>query len=153
MKYFHQIKAVFVGLILSASLVPLVMADDTEIYTSSSIFSDSTNPNILFVVDTSSSMGTSESLVKPSYDFTKIYEAAAPFTDCEADGIYFVTDGQLPDCTIALENYFNFTALECDHALVSYTADDTTDPKSGVYSEYGSPISPKQVGSLLLIGS
>lgn len=124
MKYYHQVKAVVAGLILSSSVVPLVSADDTEIYTSSSVTSSSSNPNIMFIVDTSGSMGSSSrSWVKPSYDADVTYTANAPGAgQCVSTGVYYVDDGQMPNCANALTNYFNYTALECDHAVVQYTA-------------------------------
>lgn len=148
MKYLRQIKAVIAGLVLSASVLPAAMADDTEIYTSSSIVTNTSNPNILFVVDTSGSMGSGKSFVKPSYDSGKTYSGS-----CLTTAVYYVDDGLIPDCSITLDNYFNYSALECDHAIKGYEADDYTDPTSGKYTEWGDTISPKQDGALLLIGT
>ena len=67
MKSIHQVKAVLAGLLLSSSVVPVATAEDIEIYTSLGANGSSSNPNIMFVVDTSGSMGTTSS-VKESYD-------------------------------------------------------------------------------------
>ena len=140
MKKSSQIKAAFVGLLLSSSVLPVATAEDIEIYTTLGANSSTPNPNIMFIVDTSGSMGT-ESLVKPSYDALTTYkgDCAVNGTCCASDGIYFVDNGRIPDCATNTD-YFNRSALVCDHAVAGYTA-------TGVL------ISPKQDGALLLIGS
>ncbi len=133
MKKLHRLNAVFAGLMLSSSFIPAASAEDIEIYTTAAASGTSSNPNIMFIVDTSGSMGT-ESLVKESYDSTRTYAGK-----CDSDGIYFTDDGRLPDCSISTD-YFNREALECDHAVVGYDA-------------AGNIISPRQDGSLLMIGT
>ncbi len=149
MKYFNQVKAVFTGLLLSSSVVPVVSADDIEIYTTLPPGSGTSNPNIMFVVDTSVSMGT-ELRIKPFYDPEITYPPAggalrAGATACESSGIYrFTTDEidagllDFPDC--AGDNYFNRSALVCDHAVVGYNID-------------GTKITSHQDGSLLMVGT
>jgi hypothetical protein len=134
MKNLRQIKAIVAGLLLSSSVVPVVMADDIEIYTTPGAASANSNPNILFIVDNSISM-EAETKVKPNYDESTNYAGS-----CQTDGIYFVDDGVTPDCSVPNEDWFNRSALVCDHALVGYEAD-------------GDKKSPGEVGSLLMIGT
>ena len=115
MKNHHQIKAILAGLILSSSVVPAVMADDIEIYTTPSAAVSSTNPNILFIVDNSGSMSAT-SLVREDYDESGEYAGG-----CQRDGIYFVDNGDAPDCNVVNEDWFYRSALVCDHALVAYS--------------------------------
>ena len=65
MKYFNQVKAIIAGLMLGASVVPAVLADDIEIYTTLPADQTVSNPNIMFIVDTSASMEATKR-VKPS---------------------------------------------------------------------------------------
>ena len=137
MKKFHQIKTLIAGLMLSSSVIPVVTADDTEVYTTLGGSNAISNPNIMFVIDTSSSMET-ETWVKPLYDDSAIYPVAA-VGGCDATVIYFDGDGNIPDCLTSTD-YFSQSDLVCDHALVGYNADGTV-------------ISPGQDGSLLMIGT
>ena len=133
MKSFHKLKSVVVGLLFSSLVVPVATADDIEIYTTLGASGSTTNPNIMFIVDTSGSMGT-KSWVKESYDKTNTYAGS-----CASNGIYFVDNGKLPNCATSTD-YFNRSALVCDHAVVGYTVAGVT-------------ITPGQDGSLLMIGT
>ena len=118
MNKFNQVKAVIVGLVLSSAVIPAAMADDIEIYTGDASETAGENPNILFLVDNSISMGANL-VVQAHYDPGTTYAGA-----CVTDGIYFVPLGQpAPDCTTtpALINYFNRSALVCDLAKFVYT--------------------------------
>jgi type IV pilus assembly protein PilY1 len=133
MKVIHQVKAVVAGLILSSAVVPVATAEDIEIYTSLGANGNSSNPNIMFMVDTSGSMGA-KSKVKESYNASTSYTGS-----CERDGIYFVSDGKLPICTTSTD-WFHRVSLVCDHATVGYTGT-------------GLKITPPQDGALLMIGT
>jgi len=136
MKNFHQIKALIAGLMLSSSVVPVATADDIEIYTTLGGTSVVSNPNIMFVVDTSGSMST-KSKVRPLYDDSITYSTAAAGS-CVPTGIYFTDTGDMPDCAISTD-YFDVSDLDCNHALVGYNADGTK--------------IPGQDGSLLMVGT
>jgi hypothetical protein len=127
MKIRFQLKAIMAGIAMSSSFVPVATADDIEIYNSLGANGTSTNPNIMFVVDTSGSMGT-ETWVKQSYSSSTSYSGS-----CQRDGIYFVDNGKIPNCATSTD-WFNRSALECDHAVVGYTAT-------------GEKITPKQQGA------
>jgi type IV pilus assembly protein PilY1 len=123
MNKFNQVKAAVVGLVLSTAVIPAAMADDIEIYTTDPAETAGVNPNILFLVDNSISMGTAMTV-------TAHYDPGTTYTgDCVTDGIYFVPLGQKgPDCTTdpAPGNYFNRSALVCDVAKFVYVADPAT---------------------------
>lgn len=144
MNKFNQVKAVVVGLVLSSAVIPAAMADDIEIYTTDPAETAGVNPNILFLVDNSISMGS----MNPMY-VTEHYDPDATYSgDCAADGIYFVPLGQKgPDCstTPAPGNYFNRSALECDVAKNVYAVD----PADGVFKKEN----PATDASLNLFGT
>ncbi|NOQ90161.1 MAG: hypothetical protein GQ549_04370 [Gammaproteobacteria bacterium] len=154
MKYLQKINAVLLGLGISSSVVPVALADDTEIYTQAADAAAASNPNIMFIVDTSGSMGSSSAtLVKPFYDPSDTYTAnKAGTTSCISTAVYFTEDGIAPDCSQPLTNYFNYSALECDHAIIGYEADDQLD-NAGNLIPYGGKITPGQDGALLLVGT
>lgn len=143
MKKNYKIRAVLAGLLLSSSVVPVATAEDIEIYTTLGGAGSSSNPNIMFIIDTSGSM-SKETWVKESYDSSKTYSGS-----CAANSVYFVANGKLPDCSTSTD-YFDYSALVCIHAVVGYTA-NTYDAAGNVIA-YGTEITPKQDGSLLLVG-
>lgn len=140
MKYFNQVKAIIAGLMLSSLVVPVVSASDTEIYTTLPPGSSVSNPNIMFVVDTSVNMEASSD-VKPFYDKSVTYVVPAGEFPCETTGVYMVEEDSanaFPDCSN--ENYFNESALVCDHAIIGYKADGTKE-------------SPAEDGGLWMVGT
>lgn len=137
MKYFNQVKAVFAGLLLSGTVIPVASAEDIEIYTTLPAGASTPNPNIMFVVDTSAVMAD-ESRIKPFYDPSisyapPTYPLEAGKTACISTAIYTMTKKEEatsgisePDC--ADENYFNVSALLCDHATVAWSYAGVRDP-------------------------
>lgn len=111
MKVIHQVKAVMAGLLLSSAVVPVATAEDIEIYTSLGANGNASNPNIMFMVDTSGSMGA-KSKVKESYNASTGYTGS-----CERNGIYFVSDGKLPICTTSTD-WFHRASLVCGKSVV-----------------------------------
>lgn len=88
-----RFKAIATGMALAAYAATPAIAEDIEIYTSASLAKAAIQPNVVFVMDTSGSMGDTLS-VPVSYDYTKSY------TGCyDANMIYFTSSGALPDCT------------------------------------------------------
>ena len=86
MNKFNQVKAVVVGLVLSSAVIPAAMADDIEIYTTDPAETAGVNPNIMFLVDNSISMGSMNPMVVTEhYDPDTTYPVV-----CVTDGIYFV---------------------------------------------------------------
>jgi type IV pilus assembly protein PilY1 len=133
MKNLYQVKAFFAGLLLSCSMVPVALAEDIEIYTTPGAQTSASNPNIIFIVDTSMSMGV-ETLVNPDYNSSTPYTGA-----CESTGIYFQSNGLGPDCATS-EDYFNVDALVCDRAVSGYDNNNVRE-------------SPREPGTLVLFGT
>ncbi len=148
MKNYHQVKAILAGLLLSSSVVPAALADDIEIYTTPGSVTASTNPNILFIVDNSGSMAATSD-VKPDYNASVDYSTYGG--KCETDGIYFTDVGETPDCAAGTENWFNRSALVCDHAVAGYEAD--VYDVDGNFVSPGPKITPGQDGPMVLVGT
>ena len=90
-------------------------ADDTEIYVTPQ--ADTSAPNILFIVDTSGSMGTEEQMDSAPFDSATIYDGA-----CDVNRIYWSTSGNPPsacDGSNATDNWFPVAANTCDAATGS----------------------------------
>ncbi|MDY6944056.1 MAG: hypothetical protein SVU69_13725, partial [Pseudomonadota bacterium] len=82
-------------------------ADDTEIYVTP--LPASAQPNVLFIVDTSGSMGTMETITTP-------YDTATTYTgSCDPSRIYWSTSGSPPSCSTS--RYFPLAANRCDAAV------------------------------------
>ena len=127
------LKITLSSVFLGACIASPVFADDIEIYTSLGPSAITSNPNIMFLVDTSGSMNT-ESRVKDRYD-----ASGPPYAGiCDPTVIYFTKSG-FPDCTTS-KDYFDVTANTCDHSVVGYTI-------------AGNKVTPAQDGSLLLVGT
>lgn len=113
--------------VIAAFCVALpVMADDIEIYTSGAQNAANVDPNIMFLVDTSTSMGTTilgTDDAPVGYDYTTVYTGS-----CDPDLIYYATDGLVPSCANSNKDWFNEAALHCDSAYNLY--DLSTDPIS-----------------------
>ena len=80
--------AVGLGLLTGA---PLALADDTEVYVSNS--TEGSQPNILFIVDTSGSMST-QVTIPAVYDPATTYPGS-----CSASRIYWTTGSTPPSCS------------------------------------------------------
>lgn len=109
----YSTRSISVGLLFSMSCSVPVLADDTEIYTSLGAGTVSVQPNVLFVLDTSGSMDR-EITVQETYSASKSYTDVG----CGSGRIYWSTDGNPPSCSSG--NYFNSSALHCDHAFKEY---------------------------------
>ncbi len=128
-----SLKTALAGVILSVYSILPAVADDIEIYTSLGPSAVVSNPNIMFLVDSSGSMA-STSRVKDYYDAGITYAGA-----CLSGSIYFTASGSFPDCATSTD-YFDASANTCDHSVVGYNAD-------------GTKVTPGQDGSLLLVGT
>ena len=93
---------------------PPAYADDTEIFTGAA-FAD-TQPNVLFILDTSGSMGT-EVEGTANYDPAVTYDG-----DCPADRIYWSSSAfDPPSCDSSY--WFYASALRCDAAVTGFAAE------------------------------
>jgi type IV pilus assembly protein PilY1 len=108
------------------------LADETELFIGTS---NNEQPNILFVLDNSGSMGTLVD-TQPTYDPAFAY----PDAGCDASRVYFRTGtGSIPACTTS--NWFNETALVCQAGLTALAS-------TGLYTaQYAAQYDPTNGGS------
>src|SRR5262245_3051384 len=109
MKYLRTLRSSSLGLLLGLAAALPLHADDTEIFVGRS--DNYSDPNVLFVIDTSGSMDTVTNFL--AYEPATTYAGA-----CAANRTYWTDDGSLPDCTTS-SNWFNTTALVCNAAASS----------------------------------
>jgi type IV pilus assembly protein PilY1 len=90
-------------------------ADDTELFLYNN-FDSPANPNILFVIDNSGSMGSHVS-TQPNYVSSTTYPSAG----CDVNRIYWRRNtGAAPDCNS--DNWFDASALRCGNATTALAA-------------------------------
>ncbi len=103
------------GGILSALVATApASADDTELFVGATNAVNTAQPNILFIVDNSGSMGDLVS-TQPNYDPRQTYAGA-----CGAGQVYYSTTGSAPDCSTP--NWFDKSALVCKAGLDALAA-------------------------------
>jgi hypothetical protein len=113
-----------------ASVLP-ALADDTELFIGNTLSSQA-QPNILFIVDNSGSMG-SLVLSQDSYDAATVYPSAG----CDPNRIYWrVGTGNPPGC--GTNNYFDAAALRCQRAAQAFTT-------AGYYTDNMAQYDPNDV--------
>ena len=107
-----RISSVLIGLVLALAGTTPALADDSEVFTSTAfLVQNSVRPNILFIIDTSGSMDTSEDNYDPKTTFTG---------PCRAGALYFKLlprggfDDTPPDCKNSPDvAYINVAANTC----------------------------------------
>ena len=87
-----RIRHVALGTALTVFVALPAVADDTEIYRTDAIGAG-VKPNVLFIIDTSGSMDSRVETTTPQYNPMINYPGS-----CQADRIYYSTDGEVPDC-------------------------------------------------------
>jgi type IV pilus assembly protein PilY1 len=109
--------------VLGTSFVGTARADDTEIFFGQNSNPAASRPNILFVIDTSGSMGTNVVTQNP-YDPNTTYAGT-----CRTDRIYWITGTNAaapPRCTtgqfVSRSNFFCFAAQNSLNTTGVYTA-------------------------------
>ena len=90
MRYLHKLRISSLGLLLICASAMPAHADDTEIFVGRS--DNYSDPNVLFVIDTSGSMDTVVNFL--AYDPATTYAGS-----CDNSRLYWSTDGSEPDCT------------------------------------------------------
>ncbi len=97
------------------------IADDTELLLINPDPSQNPKPNVMFILDTSGSMTTTQNTTEP-YDSTQVYAAGG----CDPDKYYFTDVDVTPDCATSTniidgDKYFcDFATLQID-GIGSYT--------------------------------
>ena len=103
---------------VSASLLFTVMAgapavaDDTELLLVDPSQTGATPPNIMFILDTSGSMGDPVSTTRP-YDSARVYETGS----CDPDKFYWTTLPVEPSCS-GNTQFVNGSAFVCEDAVL-----------------------------------
>jgi type IV pilus assembly protein PilY1 len=104
------------------------IAEDIEIYTTANLGAAVIQPNVVFVVDSSGSMGDTLS-VPTAYDYTQTY------TGCyDASMIYYTSSGSMPACLS--KDKFLKTSNKCDASLNLYDKGAIINP-IGPLEEHG----------------
>jgi type IV pilus assembly protein PilY1 len=104
---------------LLAALLPAIvsfplLAEDIEVYLGGTGATEGTNPNILFILDSSGSMGSSV-FTQPTYDPTITHPGS-----CATDRYYWSSSGGAPSCST--DNFVYTTVFHCDAALAGFNA-------------------------------
>lgn len=99
----------FTGSWVALLAVLPAMADDTELLLINPDPSKNPKPNVMFILDTSGSMTTTQATIKP-YDGAQTYAGA-----CDSGKIYWTDVAVTPDCTTS-GNVIDKTAFKCDFA-------------------------------------
>ena len=86
------------------------MADDTELLLITPDPRFNPKPNVMFILDTSGSMGTLENTIEP-YDSTQTYGGA-----CDVNAIYWTDVDVVPVCNLANLQWVYKTHFQCDYA-------------------------------------
>ena len=108
------------GFLLALMAGASAVADDTELLLATPTTTGANRPNIMFIIDTSTSMDSTEETPNP-YDPAVEYDG-----DCKRDRIYWMdVDGIEPDCntseqSIKKENFFCDAASTQMNGLGSY---------------------------------
>ncbi len=111
-------RALLMGFWLGVAVSQPAVADDTEIFrpTLPPSLAAQIKPNVLFIVDTSSSMLAPVSGAARPFDPATTYTGA-----CASNRIYWSTSGAVPDCNTTLQ-YFDVSALRCAASNIQLNA-------------------------------
>ena len=105
---FKKTQWLITGAAFSALAGSPVLADDTELLLQNQSTASQNKPNIMFIIDTSGSMGTEETIKQP-YDSTQTYGGS-----CDPDRLYWSDAGVEPDCTQgSLNRYVEKSSYVC----------------------------------------
>ena len=113
-----RLQKISIGLVLGCSVSLPVFADDIEIYTDANLVGPLAQPNIMFIMDSSSTMN----LPMPAavgYDYTITYDLAGGY---DTGQVYYTDDGSVPATN---GNSFDWASNYCRHSL------EENDPAAG----------------------
>ena len=119
---FRKCQSSAVGVLLGLYVSLPVVADDIEIYTDVSLGAGTVKPNVMFILDSSSSMEVTNTPTA-GYDPDTTYSGdSANSCVFDEDQVYYSFGGSIPACGTG--DHFNLTALECDNAFKQYALND-----------------------------
>ena len=84
------------------------VADDTELLLLNPNLSETPKPNVMFILDTSGSMTTTQTTIDP-YDASQVYEGS-----CDSSALYWTDVGITPECVATNERWISKAAYHCD---------------------------------------
>ena len=108
-------------LLLISLVAPQAIADDTEIYIGSSATSNTIKPNIVFIIDTSGSMGWTVPVTTVSvgsgidFDPSVDYNADPYNGGCNTNEVYWAPSSDTPP-SCATDQYIDISSFKCDSA-------------------------------------
>ncbi len=143
LKLTYKIKLILASVLIGIMVSAPVFADDTEIYSTASTLTQKTQPNILFLLDTSGSMNDS-TLSRPAYDPTKDYSGgSACYDKTKVYAIippYGLLDGSNAKTLCGFsQNGFDYYITQVNRTAVKCKAADaldTTGSYLGTLSQY-----------------
>ncbi len=106
----HRVGRIVYAMLASIVVGSTAFAQDVEIYTGTD--SLGVNPNILFVIDTSGSMGGTVNV--SDYDPLMDYAAPAGSSECHDNRLYVMFDANPPECDT--DAWFEMSKFRCDYA-------------------------------------
>jgi len=106
----QKVVGISAGLLFVLATGAPVIADDTELLLVNPNSAAQAKPNILFILDTSGSMDTEESTIKP-YDSSITYSG-----DCDVDRVYWTEIELPPVCDTGNTSYIEQSYFVCDLA-------------------------------------
>ncbi len=98
------------GLMVALACGAPALADDTELLLVNPNLQQAPKPNIMFILDSSGSMGSQEE-TREIYDSTDTYSGT-----CDNDMLYWTEVDAVPSCDAGNERFFEKTSFVCDAA-------------------------------------
>ena len=106
----RHITWMYAGLFLALTAGAPAVADDTELLLVVPPPNQNPNPDILFILDTSGSMNSTENTIEP-YDNTQNYGGA-----CDSNNVYWTDVDLVPVCDGTNQNYIVKSSFHCQFA-------------------------------------
>ena len=103
----RKIIGICAGILLALTAGVPAVADDTELLLVTPSTNQELAPNIMFIVDTSTSMESEEETIEP-YDSTLSYAG-----DCDVDRVYWSVIEIVPVCDAANTSYIEQAKFVC----------------------------------------
>lgn len=127
------------GCALSLIIGMPAIADDTELLLVSPDPSTTPKPNVMFIMDTSGSMTSTESTVQP-YNSNQTYAG-----DCNTDALYWTDVDVLPSCDASNTQWIDDSAYNCDFsdnqiAGIGTFTNTMVQHRTGTFELFGVPV-------------
>ena len=115
-----RFRAMVTGVAFAAYAATPAIAEDIEIYTTANLGATVVQPNVVFIMDTSGSMG-GQLTVPVAYDYTQTYVGCY-----DANKLYYTAGGALPPC--GSKDVILKSSNKCDASLNLYDKGLIIDP-------------------------